>query len=267
MLLYYLTTLALFSSSLHVCYSVPTSGFFPFGQSSGDSAASRDDDGSEGPIAMSVRFQYFGHSYDELYLNNNGGISFQSRVATYTPDDFPLTSSPPLIVPFWSDVDNEKGGQIWFRQTTSRSILNQATREIQCFSFAHRSFHADWVFIATWEDVPFYGASSTGLRKRNTFQVVLAYDSTKSLSFVILNYARLEWAAGTASNGDADTGLGGTQAMAGFDAGDNQNFFAIPGSKTPNALQLTHTSNVRVPGKWIFRIESDTIMLGEKLLT
>lgn len=47
--------------------------------------------------------------------------------------------------------------------------------------------------------------------QRNTFQAVLITDSTRA--FVIYNYNKIEWTTGTASDGNADTGLGGIPAQ------------------------------------------------------
>ena len=44
----------------------------------------------------------------------------------------------------------------------------------------------------------------------NTFQAVLTTD-TKT-SFIILNYWDIQWTTGVASDGDPETGLGGTPA-------------------------------------------------------
>ena len=67
--------------------------------------------------------------------------------------------------------------------------------------------------------------------------------------------------------GDPDTGLGGIPAMAGFDSGDGINYFKIPGSRTNSVLQLTRTSNVGIPGKWVFNIATTSIVSGELHIT
>jgi len=49
------------------------------------------------------------------------------------------------------------------------------------------------------------------LLKRNTFQAVLITNGRNS--FTIFNYNKIQWTTGTASNGSALTGLGGTPAQ------------------------------------------------------
>ena len=84
----------------------------------------------------------------------------------------------------------------------------------------------------------------------NTFQCVLA--SSESESFAIFLYTNLQWTTGDNSYGD--DGLGGTEALAGINAGDGVNSVTIPGSHTPNITNLVSTSNVGDPGVWIFKL-------------
>ena len=47
--------------------------------------------------------------------------------------------------------------------------------------------------------------------QRNTFQEILITNGQHS--FTIFNYGDMEWTTGTASGGDAESGLGGTPAQ------------------------------------------------------
>ena len=86
----------------------------------------------------------------------------------------------------------------------------------------------------------------------NTFQCVLATSGVES--FVIFLYAdgRIQWTTGDRSGGD--DGLSGAQALAGINAGDGINSITIPGSQTPSILNITQTSNIGIPGVWMFKI-------------
>ena len=84
----------------------------------------------------------------------------------------------------------------------------------------------------------------------NTFQCVLATSELES--FVMFLYADLQWTTGDVSGGV--DGLGGTEALAGFNAGDQVNSYTLPGSHTPNIVNITRTSNVGIPGTWIFKV-------------
>ena len=61
----------------------------------------------------------------------------------------------------------------------------------------------------------------------------------------------IQWTTG--GNSDGTNGLGGNAATAGYDAGDGENFFNIPGSGTSEIINIAQTSNVEnPPGMWIF---------------
>ena len=68
------------------------------------------DDGSTGltPIGFSANF--FGTTYTSLFVNNNGNVTFNTALSTYTP--FGLTSATgiPIIAPFFADVDTRGSG-------------------------------------------------------------------------------------------------------------------------------------------------------------
>ena len=49
---------------------------------------------------------------------------------------------------------------------------------------------------------------------------------------------------------------------AGFNAGDGNRFTMIPGSRTSAVLNLPRTSNVAIPGRWMFRIDQAKIEVG-----
>ncbi|XP_076079078.1 uncharacterized protein LOC143049268 [Mytilus galloprovincialis] len=116
-----------------------------------------------------------------------------------------------------------------------------------------KHFEATWTYVVTWQNVPFFGASDVGLNKRNTFQCVLITDTEST--FVIYNYNKIEWTTGTASRGDAKTGIGGTPAQVGFNMGDNLHFFSVKGSRTADIINLQNMSNVGYPGKFAFRVD------------
>ena len=82
------------------------------------------------------------------------------------------------------------------------------------------------------------------------------------LSFVIFLYAdgEIQWTTGDASNGV--NGLGGIPAQVGFDAGDGIRHATVPGSRTDAIINITQTSNVGIPGVWIFRIDGQEVVVA-----
>ncbi|XP_043532334.1 alpha-tectorin [Chiloscyllium plagiosum] len=228
---------------------------YQFGTRSSDSETPKVDDGGSPEIHLSITFPFFAMGQRSLHVNNNGVISFNVQVSQFTPEAFPLSDGRSFIAPFWADVHNGIKGNVYYRESTDPSILQRATKDIRKNFKDQNAFSATWVFIATWYKVTFYGGSST--TPVNTFQCVLITD--ERTSFAMFNYADIYWTTGTASGGDPLTGVGGSAAQAGFNGGDNSHFFSLPTSRTSEMMNIEETSNVNFPGRWIFRIDGDTI--------
>ena len=86
---------------------------------------------------------------------------------------------------------------------------------------------------------------------------MLTSDGTHS--FVLFLYADdlIQWTTGdiTGSNG-----LGGIPAQCGLNAGDGNQFFSISGSQTAAIINIYSTSNIDVPGIWVFRVDQNAII-------
>ena len=80
----------------------------------------------------------------------------------------------------------------------------------------------------------------------NTFQCVLATSETES--FVMFLYAdgEIQWTNG---------------ALAGINAGDGVNSITIPGSLTPSIINITQTTNVGIPGVWMFQVDRGNTLI------
>lgn len=101
-----------------------------------------------------------------LQVNNNGVISFVKELSTYKPEEFPLKDDTAIISPFWADVDVENvGGSVWYRQSSNPAVLRRVTSEINQYFPRGAKFQATWIFIATWDNVGFYGADVVGKDK------------------------------------------------------------------------------------------------------
>ncbi|NXW52572.1 TECTA protein, partial [Nyctiprogne leucopyga] len=234
------------------------STLYPYGLDQGDQKNPKLDDGTSKKLPLAVHFTFYGREHQTLYVrltwcllqvNNNGVLSFGTPVKQYTPDPFPLADGRPFVAPYWADVDNVRGGEVFYRETTDPTLLELITKNINQY-FPTITYTATWAFVATWDHVAYYGSTT---KKGNTFQAVLTTD-TKT-SFVIFNYGDIQWTTGEASDGDPETGLGGTPAHAGFNSGDETNFYNIPGSQTEAVINITQTSNVNVPGRWVFQVD------------
>lgn len=201
------------------------------------------DDGSLGPLNLPFQINFYGNTFSQFYLNNNGNITFQSGLSTYTPNAFPGASQP-IIAPWWADVDTR----------------NPAS------SLAYYASPNPDALVLTWPSVGYFSAKAD---KLNSFQMILKNRAdTGTGNFDIeYRYAQLEWDAGDFSggvNGIWDPSLSGSAAVAGFDAGDGTNYFNLPGSGTNEVLNIVNLSNVspQTPGLWEFAVRNGELPGG-----
>jgi hypothetical protein len=207
----------------------------------GEQAMAPNDDGSSSLLNLPFAINFFGNTYDHFYVNNNGNITFESALSTYTPRAFPIANQP-TIAPWWGDVD------------TRGAHLNASGSYLGTNNVYVGSPNADTVVI-TWDKVGYF---NTQTNKINDFQLVIrnrADTGAGNFDFDF-RYKQLEWTTGSASGGS--NGLGGTPAQAGYDDGRQTNYLTLPGSRTADVLDLVNTSNVDVttPGLWTFAVRN-----------
>ena len=200
----------------------------------GTSFLPRNDDGSTTILPLPFNINFYGNTYSNFYVNNNGNITFQSPLSTYTPSAFPGAPQP-LIAPWWADVDtrNFSSDVVYYVAPNPNSL------------------------VVTWPNVGYY---NTQANKLNSFQLVLQRTpNDNSGAFTAeFRYEQLQWTTGDVSGGSG--GLGGTQANAGYDAGDGINYYSLPGSRTGAILDVVNQSNVspNTPGLWQFNFTTDS---------
>ncbi|XP_071031171.1 alpha-tectorin [Oncorhynchus clarkii lewisi] len=228
---------------------------YPYGPTYRDLETPKMDDGSSTEIIILMPFIFFNNPYRSIYVNNNGVISFEVQVSQFTPEAFPLSDSRSFIAPLWADVHNGIRGDVYYRESTDPELLERATQEIRKYFKNMPTFTATWIFITTWHQVTFYGGSQT--TPVNTFQVVLISDGLSCFS--MFNYGEINWSTGTASGGDPLTGLGGSTAQSGFNGGEIGNFLNLPGSRSNAVVEIERTTNVNLPGRWVFRVDTALI--------
>ncbi|XP_051769722.1 pancreatic secretory granule membrane major glycoprotein GP2-like isoform X1 [Ctenopharyngodon idella] len=208
--------------------------FYPFG-SSGDTRNAAADDGSSSKIKLLSPFLFFGHTYQQIYVNNNGHLTFNQSSSQFVPYSFPANGSQDIIAGLWTDLDNHARGVVSYHQYTNGSVLARATQDINNH-FPNLTFNASWVFVATWDEVPYFSM----YRAETSFQVVLI--SGSNFSFILMNY------------GDID--VTGLKVEAGYDTVNSTHYFVIPGSVNGSSIpNLKNSSNVNVAGRWAFRVD------------
>ena len=179
----------------------------------------RNDDGFSGPVSLGYTLQnFFGADYSSIYINNNGNITFNGGLATYTPAG-PQGATQPVIAPFFADVDTRVSGSgvVYVNQ----SIANET--------------------IITWDHVGYYGSTDG---KLDTFQLVIrgaGYATPAGEGQIGFFYGDMNWETGTASGGSG--GFGGSPAAVGFGDGQ-QNGFILAGSNQNHISGVVNDSYI-----------------------
>ncbi len=196
----------------------------------GENSLSRNDDGSSGQIDLSEVFpnglNFFGEVFTSLYINNNGSVTFNGPLSTYTPTSI-SSGTTPGIFPFWADVDTRGGAA-----SPTPGGNSQGTNLVY-YDLDPESRR----FTVTWDDVGYYSSRTDLL---NAFQLVLedvsdeAGHSAGDFS-ITFRYESINWTTGNASGGT--NGLGGSVAHAGYSAGNaSGTFFELPSSGIQAAI-------------------------------
>lgn len=206
------------------------------------------DDGSTGLVNIGFNINFFGVSQNNVYVNNNGNITFTAPLATFTP--FGLLTSPiAIIAPFFADVD-------------TRGAVTDVT-------YGTGTFDGRQAFGVNWIDVDYFAAADRA--NTNSFQLILVDRSdigAGDFDF-LFNYDQIVWETGQASGGDAN-GCGGSSARVGWTNGDLVDF-ELAGSGVngafvnggpcgggANAL-IRNRLNSNVDGRYVFNVRNGVV--------
>ena len=84
-------------------------------------------------IELPFAFPYYGKSYDSLYVNSDGNLTFVRPEASSLPRSYSRASSgPPRIAPLFRDVDPSRGGSV--RLAANPESLTVAWHAVPLFS-------------------------------------------------------------------------------------------------------------------------------------
>ncbi len=201
------------------------------------------DDGSSLAIDITAVFgtglDFFGQTYDTLYINSNGNITFAGPHSTYTPFQITGGENNPIIAPFWADVDTRGGA-------TTASPGGNSTGSNQVYYSLDALNH---VMTITWDDVGSYFSHTDAV---NAFQMQLIGFGDGNFD-IVFRYEDINWTSGDFSAGAA--------ARAGYSSGDGVHYFELAGSGDQNAtLALESTlGNTGIAGVDIFQVLSGNV--------
>ncbi len=196
------------------------------------------DDGSSDAVALGFTAHIYDGTFTQAYVNNNGNITFDAKLAKYTPFDF-RESGAPSIDPFFADVDT----------TGAASGLT---------NYGTVTYGGHPAFCVIWDHVGYFLGHAD---KTNTFQAILVDQGSAGVD-IVFNYDHLSWETGDVSGGT--NGFGGTSAVAGYAAGDGDGSHALilPGSfangglldSSPSTGLAGHGTAGQPAGRYVFQV-------------
>lgn len=200
------------------------------------------DDGSTGLVDMGFQINFFGRNFSQLFVNNNGNVTFDHTLSTFTPFSL-LSTSTPMLAPFFADVD-------------TNNPVSGLTQYGQATLGGHNVFGVNWINV---------GYFPSAADKTNSFQLIVTdrHDTGAGNFDFQYNYNNVSWETGDASNGSG--GLGGFSARAGWSNGVDHSY-ELAGSAVNGALldggvnSLTgHKLNSGEAGQYNFQVRNGVV--------
>jgi len=153
----------------------------------------RNDDLSSAAIALPFTFCLYGQSFDSVYINNNGNLSFHYPMFNFTSDSFP-SNNYTMTAPYWADIDtrDSASGLVYYKISATHMIVR-------------------------WDQVGYFPMNAS---RKNDFQIIIT-DGNDPLLPPGINvgycYGQMEWASGAPITW-------GTPATVGANEGDGTSF-------------------------------------------
>jgi hypothetical protein len=202
------------------------------------------DDGSTGLVNLGFTANINSTNYTQTYVNNNGNITFNNSLSTFTPSAISNGAFGPIIAPFFADVDTRAVGS---------NPVTYGSATLGGFNV----FSVNDINVGVFSSQPIF----------NSFQMILMDRSDISAGDfdIQFNYDTIVWEAGTASGAPAG-GLGGTSALVGYWTSATSNA-TLPGSLVngalinggPNAL-ISNSLNSNILGQSNFQVRNGEVV-------
>ncbi len=202
----------------------------------------RNDDLSTELVDFGFTINFFGLLRSQCYVNNNGNITFNAPLVTFTPFGLTTNIGTPIIAPFFADVDTRAAGS-------------------NLVTYGHGTVNGRPAFGVNWLDVGYFSYYTD---KLNSFQLIIIDHSDRALNDFDMefNYQKIQWETGDASGGT--NGFGGYSARAGYSNGTGRagTFYEVEGSgangafldSNPNGL-IYREYHSGLQGGFLFRVE------------
>ena len=216
------------------------------------------DDGSTGAVNIGFALNFAGTKWTQLYVNNNGNVTFGGPRTNYTPTDLTGPTGVPIIAAYFADVDTRGLGS---------SLMYFGNGAID----GHQAFGVNW-----FDPTNGVGYFNQHTDKLNIFQMALIDRSDVAAGDfdIEFNFDRVLWETGDFSGGS--NGFGGSSAAVGYSMGpgDPGTYGQIAGSLVPGSLidggsnaLVSHSQGSQVLGRYIFNVRAGAVVVPPPVTT
>jgi len=212
------------------------------------------DDESTGLVNIGFNVNFAGSTWSQLYVNNNGNVTFNEALGQFTPSDLTTATGTPIIAAFFADVDTRGLGS---------ALTHYGVGTID----GHQAFGVNYFDLLAGNGVGYFSHHDD---KLNVFQLALIDRSDIAAGDfdIEFNFDRVLWETGDASGGS--DGFGGTSAAVGYSMGTGApgTYGQLAGSLVngalidggPNAL-VSHSQGSNVLGRYIFNVRQGEVIV------
>ena len=204
------------------------------------------DDGSTGQVNLGFTANINGTNYTQTFVNNNGNITFNNPLGTFTPSAISSGAFGPIIAAYFADVDTRAPG-------------SDPVRYGSAMLGGHNVFGVNYINVGVFASLPIF----------NSFQMILTDRSDIAVGDfdIQFNYDRIVWESGQASGSNA-SGLGGTSALVGYWTSASSNA-TLPGSLVNGALLdggpagtslIRNSLNSNILGQYNFNVRNGAVV-------
>lgn len=171
----------------------------PLGTDTGGAPYYRCNNCSSAPITLPFNFCFYGKTYNTVYINNKGNLSFAGPVYDFSGKGFPAGRDTLMLAALWANVDNRvaPGSAIYYKVTPTHLV-------VQYYNVGYQTFDDDL---------------------SDDFQIIITNGSDSILpegNNVQFCYYVMRWASADSSGGSG--GFLGLPATVGVNKGDGVNY-------------------------------------------
>lgn len=179
------------------------------------------DNGSTLPIKLPFDFCFYGQSFNTIFINNNGNVSFKKPIYNFTNGPFPLGTDTLMLAPYFADADSRGGSKLLGADMVYYKITPTC-------------------MIVKWNGIGFYDSPLSPIdndNQFNWFQLIITNGTDPILppgNNVSFCYRNIMWTSSDTTGGFG--GYDGVPATVGVNKGDKTNYaqfgtFTKPGTQ------------------------------------